>query len=323
MSRYHDQTLQLLDIKGTLYEDRAAPLTRWATTQGISLPGAYLEWAQIDPGGIMLSTFTNTDMVEFVSPEIVVVGENLRGIKFYEELCHKFAKVLLLDSGDDPEVLFVADPAQRPEDETNNWSRKQQTKHAAHFSDCVFAQIFDHQFSRQVNLRLASQDCLAAIKDCFQEAVTTQVLAHGQLFTQYRFFKSSQERAMVLCSEKGTVFTRITADRDDHLSTMVSEVFDAVFAAGLGAPSFNSHFDAALSLLVSPRSVCTNKPSPEALARLMRANKPRLIDRYAGFPEDTSEFLWEESGLGVTIRLRQVTPGWWSIEEVTPIKTFV
>ncbi len=64
MSKYHAQTLELLGLDGMRQKCPSCKLTKWAETNNITLPMAYLEWAELD-GKKLLEKYSNSDRFEF------------------------------------------------------------------------------------------------------------------------------------------------------------------------------------------------------------------------------------------------------------------
>src|SRR3989442_532333 len=134
MSQFHDQTLKLLGPEGIRKEQPVPTLMDWSKEKGVALPGAYVEWAKLDPDGQLLRKYSNGDHFWFEPGEIIVTQNGFRGIGFHQESQGNYTKMLLLDRGDNPPVLW------------NCEGHPSWVQHAASFSDCVFAQIFDWQY---------------------------------------------------------------------------------------------------------------------------------------------------------------------------------
>src|SRR3712207_688782 len=85
MSTYHDRTLALLGPDECGAAARSVEgLRRWAAAEGISLPTAFVEWAQLG-GEAILRKFSNCDGFNFERPVVVVTPEGVRGLMFHEE----------------------------------------------------------------------------------------------------------------------------------------------------------------------------------------------------------------------------------------------
>ena len=105
MSNYHDKTLELLRSEPLCVHFPAHNLRNWANSNKVILPAAFLEWAELN-GQQLLSKYSNDDWFSFDRPRILTTPEGLRGILFHEENQGNFRKLVLLDRGDDPPVLF-------------------------------------------------------------------------------------------------------------------------------------------------------------------------------------------------------------------------
>src|SRR3712207_3049662 len=82
----------------------APPVQRWAVEQGVALPAAVREWAALD-GGDLMSRSRNQDWFYFDPPSVVSPSQGA-GLLFCIENQSNFGKVVLLEHGEDPPVLF-------------------------------------------------------------------------------------------------------------------------------------------------------------------------------------------------------------------------
>ena len=199
MSNYHDKTLELLRSEPLWVHFPAHNLRNWANSNKVILPAAFLEWAELN-GQQLLSKYSNDDWFSFDRPRILTTPEGLRGILFYEENQGNFRKLVLLDRGDDPPVLFswIGQPP---------W-----VVHTESFSDCVFAQIFDWQYWLEFypdgpdykeitytgDIDLKTDRCLSILRERFTEEVSTRYIVDECEFRDYRFSKSLEERITVI-----------------------------------------------------------------------------------------------------------------------------
>ena len=133
MIRFHDRTLALLGSDAPPQERATNKLNAWARRKGVTLPAAFVEWARLDDGSL-LRKYSNDDWFWFDKPEQVVMPDGMRGLLFNSENQNNFDRVVALDHGDDPPVLFA-------------WLGKPPwVKYSDRFSDAVFAQVFDWQY---------------------------------------------------------------------------------------------------------------------------------------------------------------------------------
>src|ERR1700722_12801394 len=133
MLRFHEMTLGLLGNEEILQQRSVETLVDWAAKKEILLPASFLEWAEFDDGSL-LRRYSNSDWFEFDEPELVVTPDGERGLRFNSENQNNFDRIITLDQGDDPPVLF-AWIGQAP------WVRN-----ADRFSDALFARVFDWQY---------------------------------------------------------------------------------------------------------------------------------------------------------------------------------
>ena len=132
MTTFHDKTLALLGGLAPRPQRSVQRLTKWAERNCIQLPGAFAQWAQLDDGSL-LEKYSNSDWFWFDEPEVVAIPGG-RALRFNSENQNNFDRLVMLDGGDDPPVLFgwVGQPP---------W-----VTYTEHFSDAIFAQIFDWQY---------------------------------------------------------------------------------------------------------------------------------------------------------------------------------
>lgn len=131
MSAFHRQTLEILTESGIALSRTPHPeLTAWADEEGISLPTAFLEWAELDPTGGILSRFSNDDSFDWM--KIDTLPDGRKGLFFHTENQGNFDAVCLLNEGNNPPVIFL-------------WEDEHWVESCSKFSDYIFIQVFDWQ----------------------------------------------------------------------------------------------------------------------------------------------------------------------------------
>jgi hypothetical protein len=170
-----------------------------------------LEWAALDDGSL-LKKYSNDDRFWFDNPELVVTPEGVRGLLFNQENQGNFGRIVCLDQGDDPPVLFA-------------WiGRPQWVKNAVRFSDAVYAGVFDWQYWLEFKpddpaykeiayygeLNFKADACVAVLRHRYQETVTTSFITDDTRYTEYRFIGSPVLRLTVLVAADGSTNIRIT-----------------------------------------------------------------------------------------------------------------
>jgi hypothetical protein len=211
MPRFHAHTLELLGKEGARRKRSGKTLLDWAVKNAIRIPQAFLEWAKIDDGSL-LQKYSNDDRFSFDEPELVVTPDGVRGLMFNQENQGNFTRIVCLDQGDDPPVLFA-------------WiGRPPWVKNAERFSDVVFAQVFDWQYWLEFKpddpaykeityygeLNFKTNRCLAVLRQRCEESVTTRFIADGISYTEYRFIKSPALRLTVLVAGDKSTSIRVT-----------------------------------------------------------------------------------------------------------------
>ena len=99
MSKFHDQTLNLLGREGRRPERSVEALTRWANEKAIEVPAAFLDWARIDDG-TLLRKYSNDDWFWIDNPALVVTPDGVRGLRFNSENQGNFDRIVTLDQGE-------------------------------------------------------------------------------------------------------------------------------------------------------------------------------------------------------------------------------
>ncbi len=225
MARFHKRTLALLGSDGVRQPCYAEALLGWAATNSLRIPAAFLEWAQLDDGSL-LQKYSNDDRFWFDKPELVVTPEGIRGLLFNQENQGNFDRIVCLDQGDDPPVLFA-------------WiGRPPWVKNAERFSDAVYAQVFDWQYwldfkpddpgfkeiTYYGELNLKTDGCLAVLRRRYEETVTTSINADGISYTEYRFIKSPVLRLTVLVAGNGSSNIRVTGRPVEAVKALEAEL---------------------------------------------------------------------------------------------------
>jgi hypothetical protein len=225
MPGFHQQTLALLGSEGNRPERSIAQLMAWGEKNDIILPAAFLEWAKLDDGSL-LGKYSNCDRFWFDEPEIVSTPAGIRGLLFNQENQGNFNRLVALDHGDDPPVLFA-------------WiGRPPWVTNAQRFSDAVFAQIFDWQYWLEFNpkesafgdityygeVELESDNCVASLRRHFQELPTTHFIVENCEWTEYRFAKSSLLRVTATVDPDRKTHIRITGRPVEAVKTFEAEL---------------------------------------------------------------------------------------------------
>lgn len=105
-------------------------LNTWANTTALNLPAAFVEWAEMDPEGNLLSRFSNCDSFDWMN--VGELPDGRKALYFHKEHQGNFDAACLLDSGEDPPVIFI-------------WYDGQWVNSCSKFSNYIFTQIFDWQ----------------------------------------------------------------------------------------------------------------------------------------------------------------------------------
>lgn|GEM_PF-5182342 len=192
-----------------------------------------MEWAQLD-GGSLLQKYSNDDRFWFDQPELVTTPEAVRGLLFNQENQGNFDRIVCLDQGDDPPVLFA-------------WiDRPPWVKNAERFSDAVYAEIFDWQYWLEFKsddptykeityygeLNFKTDGCLEVLRNRYEETVTTSFIADGTRYTEYRFIKSPVLRLTVLVAGDGSTNIRVTGrptEATEALEVELKSVLDGEY----------------------------------------------------------------------------------------------
>jgi len=200
-------------------------LLDWSNANAVNFPAAFLEWAKLDDGSL-LKKYSNDDSFWFDEPALVVTPEGTRGLLFHSENQQNFDRIVVLDQGDDPPVLFA-------------WiGRPPWVMNAQRFSDAVFAQVFDWQYWLEFKpddpaykevtyygeLSFETVRGLAVLRERYIETVTTRFVVDGALYTEYRFAKSSVLRLTVTVAEDGPMSIRVTGRPMEMVKALETEL---------------------------------------------------------------------------------------------------
>lgn len=224
MTRFHERALALLGNEGVRPRRSTAALIAWSKEKDFRIPASFLEWARLDDGSL-LHKYSNDDWFFFDKPLLIVTPDGMRGLRFHTENQNNFDRIILLDQGDDPPVLFgwLGNPP---------W-----VMCAERFSDAVFAQVFDWQYMLEFKaddpkykeityygvIDLKTDGCLATLRQRYQELVRTQFIADGVRYCEYRFPHSSMLRVTVLVAEDRTTHVTITGRPTKAVKSLEAE----------------------------------------------------------------------------------------------------
>ncbi len=326
MPRFHERTLALLGREGVRQQRSVEGLLDWATQNAVRLPAAYLEWAKLDDGSL-LQKYSNDDRFWFDKPKLVVTPDGVRGLLFNQENQGNFDRIVCLDQGDDPPVLFA-------------WiARPPWVKNAERFSDAVFAQVFDWQYwlefksddpsYREItytgDITLKTDGCLELLRHRYEETVTTRFIVDDNRYTEYRFMKSRKERITVIVDVAQIATIRITGQ-----GSMVPDLeaeFLELFGDEVVPPRFNSVLWAADFLgsriehgwFTQLRHACLESPTAKAVDLLTachRASPIRERVMKETFPRTARQFSLGGIAWGVTITFRRLDEYWWCLESI-------
>jgi hypothetical protein len=272
------------------------------------------------------------DWFWFDEPTLVETPDGVRGLKFNSENQNNFDRIVVLDAGDDPPVLYA-------------WIGKPPwIRNVGRFSDAVYAQVFDWQYWLEFNsddptykevtytgsIALPSTSrCIEVFRSCYEETVTTRYLVDDVSYTEYRFLKSPLERFTVMVEDStGDAEVRISGRPLDALAALEAQWLD-VFDGEVKPTGFNSvgwavdHVGGRIDSgwFTQLRHDCVEKPDARVLARLVACHRAcPLRERASGaLPNKGPTFDLGGDDWGVTIRfrLRPESHGWWEIERIT------
>jgi hypothetical protein len=345
--KYHNKTLQLLNIREYPLEKNAdseeyaqilqllntleypleenAALEEYARGNGIVIPASFREWSKLDRNGI-LEKYSNCDPFWFSKPAIVDLDDGRKGLLFNSENQGNFDKILMLNCGEDPPVLYA-------------WLGEEPwIEFSGSFSDCVYAQIFDWQYLPEFSqdglanityygkISLKKDRCLDYLKNNFTETVKTSFIVEGDRFDEYRFYRSSEERLTVQVAEDKATSIQITGEY--QLVLQLERELLQQFADDLIPVYFNSYGWLAGFLgsnidgneLVKIAYSCIQKPDERALWQLSRCHKEKkLEDRFptGRFPTSETNTVLGGKKWGVEIKLVEQSHSYWCIESIS------
>lgn len=328
--KYHERSLEMLGLNGTLKKQPVPELIEWAKANNITLPAAYLEWAQLG-GKKILEKYSNNDWFHFGESDIVTTPEGIKGLEFHQENQGNFTMIVALEQGDDPPVLFA-------------WIEQPPWIVCTEkFSDFVFSQIFDWQHKLKFdpdsdeawigytgNIDLKTSKCLSILRERFEELTTTNYLIDDESYIVYRFWKSLQERIYVMIKPDGKASIEISGEYElvvaleaDLLETFTEEVVPPTFnSVGSAVDFLGRGLDK--GRISQLRHACIEKPSQEAIDLLLECHRSiplpeRALNKH--FPKSGSEFELggSEWGIFIRFRLQHDRNWWWSIEKIDKI----
>jgi hypothetical protein len=329
MINYHARTLALLGKEITQDQYSVPDLLAWAKSNDIVLPAAFLEWAQLDRTNI-LRKYSNYEWFDFLHPEIVTTPEGKRGLRYNRENQGNFDRIVLLDEGDDPPVLFA-------------WGGEPPwVEYAKRFSDAIFAQIFDWQYLLEFDpdnpdekeigysgdIELRTDQAIQFLRDQYPEVVTTRSQIESTDYTEYRFWKSFKERLTVLVTDGQKTSIRITGEErlvvtleEELLQIFEDEIIPTSFSSLLGAVDFLSfRLDRNQQSLI--RYLCEVKPNQEILSKLADCHRAIALRRRIEnqtFPAGNPEFTIGGSDWGIIIYFRRQESHHWLIKEIVTV----
>ena len=321
--------MELLGSEGVRQERSVQALLNWAEKNSIRLPTAYLEWARLDDG-TLLRKYSNDDWFMIDEPEVVATPDGVRGLRFHSENQNNFDRIVTLDQGEDPPVLFA-------------WiGRPPWVKNAERFSDAVFAQVFDWQYLLEFkpddpeykemgyagDIDLKTDGCLAILRQRYEELVSTRLIVDEDCYTEYRFMKSLKERITVTVDAARKSHIRITGE--GNLVPALEAEFLDLFGDDVVPPGFNSVLWAADFIgsridkgwLRQLRHACREPPTVKAVDRLIACHGSKPIrDRVFNetFPRQGYQFSFGGSAWGVMVTFRRRDDGWWCLESIREI----
>lgn len=211
-----------------------ANLSAWAKERAVALPAAFLEWATFDDGSL-LTKYSNDDWFWFDSPEVVVTPNGVRGLRFHSENQNNFDRLITLDHGDDPSVLFA-------------WlGRPPWVTNAERFSDAVFSQVFDWQFrlefkpddpnykeiacTREIHLK--TDGCIPLLRHHYEESVTTRLIVEDDYYTEYRFLGPQAQRLTVTVANGRSTTISVTGRPFEQVNAVYEELKSKLAGAGV------------------------------------------------------------------------------------------
>jgi hypothetical protein len=339
-SGFHDRTMLMLGRAGDDAWSPPSRLLEWGRERGMVLPGSFVEWAA--RGGDTIAERHNPgdnfwfggDEQWLEEPAIHTTPEGFRGICFHRESQGNYDKIVLLNHGDDPPVLF-------------GWcGNAPWIVHSLRFSDCLLAHVFDYQYA--YDWRLGSDGteqqerysgsvplrdpCLHVLRSRFEETVTTWGVDDDWPFAQYRFLKSSSERMTVVVGGSpyrgdAAAVIMVTGATDGLAMALEAELFEEL--ADHVVPLTFSSLRLALhdvdrhlrsGMITQLRRSCVHAPDEDAMAALMAAGREQpFAERHPRheFPAESAEFaVGAAAAWGVTIQFRRKDQTWWWLDGI-------
>lgn len=244
MPAFHSRTLDILTESGiTVSRTPCTELLDWAEKEGVSLPQAFLEWAEFDPTGSILSRFSNCDSFNWM--KVASLPDGRKGLFFHTENQGNFDAVCLLDEGDDPPVIFL-------------WVYGQWVESCSKFSDYIFTQVFDWQhklefdengnalYLKHREISLKSAKALELLTN-YQEKPSNAWVVDDAIMQARRFQSKSNARATAqyqsvsfseISISGAKCIIQITASEDDAAIAFEAELLN-LLSDFLVAPIFH------------------------------------------------------------------------------------
>jgi len=198
-SSFHQRTLALLNQSNiALVREPSAEFTEWLEQSSLPIPKSFVEWAELDPEGKILSRFSNCD--RFNWQELDYLPDGRRGLRFHNEHQDSFKALCLIDGQDDPPVYFV-------------YYDGGFVKSTLRFSDYIFCRIFDWQHKFLLDeegsildlcyneILLKSRDGLLELASRYEEHPSTSWIMDGKIQHEYRYSGSNSVRVTATFSE--------------------------------------------------------------------------------------------------------------------------
>jgi hypothetical protein len=209
---YHKAIIELLGIADRISFSERSDLFAGEERQQVTIPASYREWCALKIGEPLLKLFSNMDRFYLASPKIRV--DNTWGLcaEFMSENQSNFDLAVVLDGSEDPCVIFTS----------FDGKCRQYTQH---FSDYVFAQIFDWQFrleevdpiqvegagmmdrlhpqqsrAKMFEVRY-TEDLLDQLSIIPNRGPTTSYNTDDQFYTEHRFWRLPDARLLLTINE--------------------------------------------------------------------------------------------------------------------------
>jgi len=325
---YHDRTLKLLGITAEADSDPdTAELASSAVAHGLKIPAAFEEWVRLG-GQDTMERLNHDEAFFFSTPEVLETFMG-PGLSFCQENQGCWELVALLDHGDDPPVVYV---------EWQDGEPLPGLLHADSFSECILAQVFDWQhmfeFSEldgaadmayQATVMLDGPPSPDVLRQRFDQHATTHFLRYDKVYDNQRYSRSPDERLIVTVAEGERAAITILGADIDAILAVEAELLEWLGAdvcpAEFNWPSWAAEWLAEaidtieVGNLARIRHGCREKPSPEALARLVSCHEAEPLPKrlgYGGFA-DMGGQEW-----GVRVNFTMSRPDCWRLDGIVP-----